>query len=245
MTDKKWNEKFGDMKNTVELIGTYGSDTTHAMSAWTSTIRDLDVVEKKGLTKRKRIPQLLTFLAEEGHHTPFEKSALHFLCKTEIASHIHILKHRIGVSVNSESARYKELKVDKVYIPFDWPEDEIEKYLEHMEITFEKYHSTLKNLIKHYTEVDGMKKSKARKRAKESARFYLPYGNQLVCDVQFNFRSFMNFAKLRYSTHSQKEICNLAEQMLECVINIGDYKESLYSFGFTDYTGKLLPPSLV
>ena len=29
------------MKNTVQLIGTYGSDFTHAMSAWTSTSREL------------------------------------------------------------------------------------------------------------------------------------------------------------------------------------------------------------
>ncbi|NCW24121.1 MAG: hypothetical protein EBV84_01930, partial [Betaproteobacteria bacterium] len=34
-----------------------------------------------------------------------------------------ILKHRIGVPVNGESARYKEIKEDKYLIPSDWPED--------------------------------------------------------------------------------------------------------------------------
>jgi thymidylate synthase ThyX len=58
-------------------------------------------------------------LASEGHHTPFEKSQLHFLVNVDQATHIHLLKHRIGVSINGESARYKELKEDKTYIPED------------------------------------------------------------------------------------------------------------------------------
>ena len=86
------------MQNSVELIGHYGGDTTHAMSAWTSTVRDLNE------EKRNRIPKLLEFLVKgsdgKSHETPFEKSTLHFLVKTDIASHIHLLKHRIGVSIN-------------------------------------------------------------------------------------------------------------------------------------------------
>ncbi len=100
--------------NTVELIGFYGSDETHALSAWTSTSRDLTD------EKKQRIPSLLKMLADEGHLTPFEKSSLHFLVTCDQASHIHLLKHRIGVSINGESARYKELKEDKVYFPEDW-----------------------------------------------------------------------------------------------------------------------------
>ena len=87
------------MYNSVELLGHYGGDETHALSAWTSTSRDLTD------DKRNRMDKLLNMLASAGHHTPFEKSSLHFLVCTDIASHIHILKHRIGVSVNAESAR--------------------------------------------------------------------------------------------------------------------------------------------
>jgi hypothetical protein len=47
--------------NTVELVGWYGSDEVHALSAWTSTSRDL-TEEKHG-----RIPALLKMLAENGH----------------------------------------------------------------------------------------------------------------------------------------------------------------------------------
>ena len=61
------------MRNEIELIGYYGGDESHALSAWTSTSRDLTD------NKRKRMGNLLKMLAENGHHTPFEKSAIHFL----------------------------------------------------------------------------------------------------------------------------------------------------------------------
>jgi len=94
------------MKNKVELIGWYGGDEINACSAWTSTSRDLTD------EKKDRIPKLLKMLAENGHETPFEKSTMHFLVDTDIASHVHFLKHRL-FSINAESARYKELKEDK------------------------------------------------------------------------------------------------------------------------------------
>ena len=80
--------------NKVELIGIYGSDESHALSAWTSTSRELTE------DKKSRIPKLLKMLAENGHETPFEKSSISFLVTTDIASHVHLLKHRIGVSIN-------------------------------------------------------------------------------------------------------------------------------------------------
>jgi hypothetical protein len=37
--------------NKVELIGYYGSDITHAQSAWTSTYRDIDKEKFKRVDK--------------------------------------------------------------------------------------------------------------------------------------------------------------------------------------------------
>lgn len=204
-------------KNKVELMGTYGSDETHALSAWTSTSRDLTD------DKRARIGKLLTMLASESHGTPFEKSSLHFLVTTDIATHIHLLKHRVGVSVNGESARYKELKDDNFYIPNDWPEDEQTLLVKHCQESFAKYHACLAHLID-----IGMPK----KRAKESARFYLPYATQLTADVMFNFRSFMHFIGLRYSDHAQLEVKDIAEQMLNLVRETENFKLSLTAFGY-------------
>jgi thymidylate synthase (FAD) len=204
--------------NIVEFLGHYGSDETHALSAWTSTSRDLPE------EKRARIPAMLRSLAENGHHSVFEKSALQFLVTSDIASHIHVIKHRIGVSVNAESARYKELKDDKIYVPVDWDSDERALYVEHLEYSLKKYHETLERLVK---------KGVPRKRAKESARLYIPYGNQITYDVMFNFRSFAHFVKLRYSTHAQLEIRNIARKMLEFTKQTGDFDATLEAFGFT------------
>lgn len=204
-------------ENKIELIGTYGGDETHALSAWTSTSRDLND-EKRG-----RMDKLLKMLGSEGHGSPFEKSTLHFLITTDLASHIHILKHRIS-SLNAESARYKELKDDKFYIPNDWSEDEQVRLIKHCEESNQKYHECLARLI-----TNGV----SRKRAKESARFYLPYANQLTADLMFNFRSFMNFVKLRNSEHAQLEIREIAKKMLELVRETGKFNMSLDAFGWT------------
>ena len=202
--------------NKVELLGIYGSDETHALSAWTSTSRDLSD------EKRSRICNMLKSLADDGHHTVFEKSSLHFLVTTEIATHIQLLKHRIGVSINAESARYKELKDDKYYIPQDWPKAEQEKYVVHLENCLLNYHETLNRLI-----ALGI----PRKRAKESARFYLPYGNQITADIMFNFRSFYHFVNLRYTTHAQKEIRDLSGEMIRLVHETGQFNMTLGAFG--------------
>jgi len=202
--------------NRVELIGTYGGDETHALSAWTSTSRDLTP------EKKDRIPALLKMLAQNGHETPYEKSSLHFLVTCDVASHIHLLKHRIGVSINGESARYKELKDDKYYVPFDWDEEERNRYTDHLETSLVKYHDTLERLVE---------KGVSRKRAKETARFYLPYGNQITSDVMFNFRSFVHFVRLRYTKHAQIEIRNIAEQMLHLVKGTGQFDATMEAFG--------------
>jgi len=212
--------------NKVELIGVYGSDESHALSAWTSTSRELTE------DKKNRIPNLLKMLAENGHETPFEKSSISFLVTTDIASHVHLLKHRIGVSINAESARYKELKEDKYYVPTDWPQVEQELYTEHLESSLQKYHAALDRLVQ-----GGM----SRKRAKESARLYLPYGNQITADVMFNFRSFVHFIRLRYSEHSQIEIRDIAKQMLDLVVSTGAFSSTMEAFGLT-VNGELRGP---
>jgi thymidylate synthase (FAD) len=205
--------------NTVELVGWYGGDETHALSAWTSTSRDL-TAEKSG-----RIPTLLKMLAENGHETPFEKSSLHFLVTVDTATHIHLLKHRIGVSINGESARYKELKGDKYLVPHDWSNEEKARYIAFVEDALMRYHETLQRLVD-----SGMD----RKRAKESARFYLPYGNQITMDVMFNWRSFVHFLGLRMKPDAQREVCLIAEEMLRQVREIpGDpFKHTINAFGY-------------
>jgi len=196
------------MNNKVTLLGYYGSDEVIACSAWTSTSRELTE------EKRNRIPKLISELWYNGHETPFEKGSVHFLVNCDIASHIHLLKHRIS-SLNAESARYKELKEDKFYMPDDWKEDDIALnwYTKLRYFTHESnmlYHQCLAEL----TPILG------RKRAKESARYFKTYNSQIQSDVMFNIRSFANFLKLRNSEHAQFEIREIAAEMLRLVSEI-------------------------
>ncbi len=207
------------MDNTVELLGYYGSDDVHACSAWTSTSRE--ITEEK----RARIPSLLKMLAEAGHHTPFEKSSLHFLVDCDIASHIHLIKHRVGVSVNGESARYKEIKEDKYLIPKDWPINSWANILkEYTEQGDKYYHQCIEELTP----------SLGRKRAKESARYFKGYNSQIQADVMFNWRSFYHFLELRNKEDAQKEIREIAATMLELVKNIegNPFKYTIEAFGY-------------
>ena len=221
------------MNNKVTLLGHYGSDETIACSAWTSTSRDLTD------DKKSRIPKLIDMLWNDGHETPFEKGMVHFLVDTDIASHIHLLKHRIS-SMNAESARYKELKEDKYYIPEDWKGIEVsDKFVwgrdrdglgdwaeiltKYTNIGNDLYHSCLKDL----------EPVLGRKRAKESARFFKTYNSQIQADVSFNMRSFANFLKLRNSEHAQKEIREIAAEMLRLVSEISGnpFEHTLKAWG--------------
>jgi thymidylate synthase (FAD) len=213
-------------KNNVELLGHYGSDITHAQSAWTSTSRDIDQ------SKLERIPALLKMLASEGHHTPFEKSSLHFLVNVDQATHIHLLKHRIGVSINGESARYKELKEDKTYLPEDWKQILIKD-----DVNGNTWYTMLETMSKlsnkwYHQCIEELTPILGRKRAKETARFFKTFNSQISMDVMFNWRSFMHFQELRNSEHAQIEVRELAQDMLKLVMNIegNPFEYSLKAF---------------
>jgi thymidylate synthase (FAD) len=208
--------------NKVQLIGFYGDDKVHACSAWTSTSRDLND------DKISRIPKLLKMLADAGHHTPFEKSSLHFLVDTDIASHVHLLKHRVAVSINGESARYKEIKEDKYLIPDDWKDIE-SNFVDGDSNKLGVQNDKWTTILEHYTElgntlyhqcVKDLEPTLGRKRSKESARYFKTYNSQIQADVMFNWRSFYHFLNLRNKPDAQKEIREIAAEMLNLVKSI-------------------------
>ena len=229
------------MDNSVELLGYYGDDTVIACSAWTSTSRELTD------DKRQRVGKLIDMLWSNGHETPFEKASVHFLVNTDIASHIHLLKHRIS-SLNAESARYKELKEDKYFLPEDWSkisssettlvpglcddprgrlsflsfgyDEEFSEEGENWLTILERY-TMLGNRLYHQC-IKDLEPVLGRKRAKESARFFKTYNSQIQADVSFNMRSFANFVKLRRCEHAQLEIREIADKMLKLVMELPD-----------------------
>jgi len=229
------------MKNTTTLIGCYGNDKTHALAAWTSTFLELDIPMPKQIedrvpalvnhillnSKRMRdIPSLLKFLGDEKHNSPFRFSVLHFSMTTEIATHIHFLKHQVALRAdNGESARYKELKEDKAYYPKDWIENEnqeVKMVLTALKLHTEKgnklYHEAIKVLTPHL----------GKQRAKETARFFKGYNSQINTQKMFSFGSFAEvYHKRNLETPSQREIAWIIEDMRNQVQETGLFNESL------------------
>lgn len=240
-------------KNKVELIGYYGGDKRSCISAWQSTTEELgitlpttvqdrvDIIFEAIASQKKKSPwDLLGFLADNLHSTPFEKSMLDFQITGDIASHIHSLKHRIS-SINCESARYKEFVADRFHVPSDWFGITVTEDLffdgECIALTGEKWsvilnsHSKASFALYHQALTD-LQPFLGRKRAKESARYFLGYNTQLNYDWQMNFRSFVNIQQLRNSPHAQLEIREIANTMLHLVENIPDnpFKYCLQAF---------------
>ena len=226
-----------DNNNSVELIGVYGDDEIIACSAWTSTSRELTK------DKKNRINQLINELWNNGHETPFEKGIVHFLVNCDIASHIHLLKHRMS-SLNAESARYKELKEDKFYLPKDFVNIQISNDIEMNEgdtPSYKKGWHTWELILENFTEESNrlyheclkqLTPILGRKRAKESARYFKTYNSQIQSDIMFNMRSFANFLKLRKSEHAQKEINEIASRMLDLVRQTGKFEHTLNAWGY-------------
>lgn len=247
-------------QNSVELIGVWGGDNSHALAAWSSTFLEFDVPMPEDInlrvdylvdyilsnTKRKRAKdELLKYLASENHESPFRFSTLCFAMTTEIASHIQKLKHSVILEAeNAESARYKELKEDKFYLPLDWQDKEISpKKLNHklIEISGAKtwyelleFYSNMTNEIYHLAYAD-LKGSLGTKRAKESARFFKMYNSQLNSTNKFSFAGVMEFYRKRHDKNkAQIEIAEIAERMVELVQKIPNnpFEYSLKAFGF-------------
>jgi thymidylate synthase (FAD) len=178
------------IQNKVELLEVAGSDYSHARAAWAST--EAEIEKNPDYQKPERVAKLLKYLAENNHGTPFEHSMLSFRITGDIATHIHCLKHR-HLSINCESARYKELKEDLYYLPEDWPLDAKMTAQRIIEQCHALYHQLIERLEPEI----------GRKRAKESARLVLPYAHQLRWVMTMNFRAFVHFYQLRSEPDAQ------------------------------------------
>jgi flavin-dependent thymidylate synthase len=229
-------------KNNVELIGWYGGDKAIARAAWTSTQIDVDnkTDEQIGdLIKKK----LWNNESGKPHKTPFERGIVEFNITCCQPSHIHLLKHRLA-NINGESARYKELKEDKMYLPEDWNGIEvnwdnsdflvedtfggIKTWKEVLEMHTETGNKLYHQCIQELTPVLG------RKRAKESARYFKTMNSQLTLSVMMNMSCFYNFYSLRADDAAQVEIQDIANQMLDCIKNIegNPFEHTLNAWGY-------------
>jgi len=222
-------------KNSVELIGWYGGDKTIARAAWTSTQTDVDNKTPEQI-RDLLVNKLWNNVSGKPHKTPFERGIVEFNITCEQASHIHLLKHRLA-NINGESARYKELKEDKFYLPEDWGnitntdinaapigEKWVDILEDHTNLSNQLYHAALKDI----------ESVLGRKRAKESARFFKTMNSQLTLSVMMNMSCFNNFINLRDDEAAQREIAWIAQDMVQCVKSIDGepFMFTMEAFGF-------------
>jgi thymidylate synthase ThyX len=121
---------------------------------------------------------------------------------------------------------------DRFYIPEDWTGLTLQKdiYGDKGEIAYHSgeywsdilKHESQRSFQLYHQALSDVTPKLGRKRAKESARYFLRYNTQLNFDWQMNFRSFVNIQKLRNSPHAQREIKAIANTMLYLVENIPD-----------------------
>ena len=220
-----------------------GSDNLHCLSAWASTFLELDLEMPTEIENRvdvivdyivsnsKRFrnkEQLLMYLANEKHESPFRMSGFVFAMTTDIATHIQKLKHKVILEAeNAESARYKQLQ-EKYYLPTDWVKDEtLEKWRSKLEEQTKENNTLYEECLNELTPILG------RSRAKESARYFKMYNTQLNSINKFSFAGIMLFYLKRNDPAAQLEIREVANQMLDCVKNIPNnpFKLSLQAFG--------------
>ena len=228
------------MKNKVELTNWMNGDKGIARAAWTST--QINIENK---TEEQIEDLIVNKLWNNGsgkpHKTPFERGIVEFNITCEQASHIHLLKHRLA-NINGESARYKELKEDKFYLPEDWKGVKISKgdaneffydnngdinsWYEVLEVYTNMGNKLYHDCLEDLTPILG------RKRAKESARYFKTMNSQITLSVMMNMSCFHNFYTLRNDSAAQKEIQWIAEEMLNCIKNIPDnpFKYTIKAF---------------
>lgn len=246
------------MNNRVELLDYMGGDKHHSIAAWASTFFELGIELPKDpkmrvdqitdyiLSKSKKmrnIEGLLKYLADNEHESPFRMSGFVFGMTTDIATHIQKLKHAVILEAeNGESAKYKELKEDKFYIPKDW-NIKIKKFdceklgLEYTENDtwgdILKDFSTKSNFLYHEA-LHQLKDKLGNKRAKETSRYFKLYNSQINSVNKFSFAGVMEFYRKRSVDFAQNEIKEVAAQMIEEIKNIpgNPFEYSLKAYGF-------------
>jgi len=189
-------------KGFVRLIDFMGGDLRAVSSARVSFGG-----ESKGEDKDK---QLIKYLLEHSHHTPFEHCyfQFHICCPIYVAR--QWMRHR-WASYNEISARYTEVK-DEFYMPSEFRvQDTNNKQgsLSSSDLDNKKLREIYEKSIE--ASYAAYKKLLDAGVAREMARGILPVAQYTQFYWSVNARSLLNFLSLRQDGHAQKEIQDYAD----------------------------------
>ena len=185
-------------KGFVQLIDVMGDDQRVIDAARVSTGSASDPDRDKGL---------IFYLMENRHETPFEKIVFEFHVKCPIFVARQWVRHRIG-SFNERSARYRAFPLDFfVPDPATLPEGISRQDLDDYEAALNNAHQLYERMIARTTDLPREERSRVR----EVFRGLLGTAYYTEFFWTVNFRSLMNFLRLRLAGDAQYEIRRYAE----------------------------------
>jgi len=212
----------------VELQEWMGSDRSIAEAAWTSSIT-LQGKEKRSDEDTARVVKMLI---QSKHASPIESIVMRFWIKMPIAIDRQHMTHRIA-SHNGMSGRYRTMPNEFFSMPDD-VKNITNKALTNLfgskpqsDRVIERYNTLCHEANYHYEMIVKQFKEAEKinlitndefKRAREFYRGILPQHNMTERVTVMNLRSFANYQKLRNSNHAQHEIHEVANLMLNEVI---------------------------
>ena len=205
----------------VKLIKSMGGDADIIAAARVSTAgaESAEWLERNAAESRG----MLNFLMANRHGTPFEHASFTFLIEAPIFVWREFMRHRIGISYNEESGRYKQL-APVFYIPAREralvQEGKPGHYI-FVPGTDEQYAVMVaSHEFASQFAYEGYRDLLAMGIAKEVARMTLPVNIFSAAYVTMNPRSLMSFLSLRtkdensfFPSYPQREIEMVAEKM--------------------------------
>lgn len=177
----------------VSLVQHMGDDEMICKAARVSTLGAASIESEESIG-------LISFLMNNRHGSPFEHASLTFRISQPIAMWREFMRHRVGVSYNEESGRYKELE-PKFYIPPRYrgivQVGKAGSY-EMVDGDWAQRNNMVEDLAKSYRQAwDSYQSQLKAGIAKEVARFCLPVATYSTAYVTMNPRSLMHFLSLR------------------------------------------------
>ncbi len=187
-----------------------------------SKVGTKEILEKMS---KEDIQKFLNTLTNLGHYSPFEHASFTFIIEgiSRACSH-QIVRHRIA-SYSQQSQRYVDLKETiKVIVPPEIEDDEVikQKYIDSIMNDYDAYVDITAELTNKYVK-NGMDERQAKKKALEDARFALPNACETKMVMSMNARSLINFFEKRCCNRAQWEIKEVADQMLDLVLEVAPH----------------------
>lgn len=202
---------------TVSVIRQSIDDESVAFAARVSTLGEDSMIEEMENTG------LINFLMSNRHGTPFEHNGITFFVKAPIFVWREFMRHRIGISYNEESGRYRQLNPE-FYIPA--PERNLVQIGKPGHYTFVPGDAGQYAIVRKTLENSSIKAYEAYERlldqniAREVSRMCLPVNIYSSAYVTMNARSIMSFLSLRtkredstFPSYPQREIEMVAEKI--------------------------------